>query len=73
MSEAHYTYIRRRNHQALINKMNREDLEHIALETVSAELYYDLADTIDSVGDDELRAIIACNGDYEKELAISGE
>jgi len=50
--------------------MKREDLEKLALETVSAELYYDLADTIDSATDDELYKIIECNGSYEKELQI---
>jgi hypothetical protein len=48
--------------------MKREDLEKLALETVSADLYYDLADTIDSCNDDELSRIIACNGNYQKEL-----
>lgn len=52
---------------------DRETLEQLALETVSAENYYDMADTIDSLTDNELQAIIDCNGDYKKELAISGE
>jgi hypothetical protein len=48
--------------------MNREELERVALETVSPELYYDLADTIDSATNEELHKIIQCNGSYEEEL-----
>jgi hypothetical protein len=50
--------------------MSRQDLELIALQTVSPELYYDLADNIDGVTDDELYNIIACSGDYSKEQRI---
>lgn len=50
--------------------MKREDLEKQALRTVSSELYYDLADTIDSVNDEELHSLIACGGNYKKELQL---
>jgi len=50
--------------------MSREDLETLAKETISPDLYYDLCDTIDSVTDDELYKLIACNGDYEQELEL---
>jgi hypothetical protein len=53
--------------------MNREDLEKLALETVSAELYYDLADTISEASDSDLYKIIECGGDYLKELAWQDE
>lgn len=49
---------------------DRETLEQQVLETVSPDLYYDLADTIDSVTDEELYKIIECNGDYKKELQV---
>jgi hypothetical protein len=48
--------------------MTREELETLAKETISAELYYELCDFIDVTTDDELRAFIACNGNYELEL-----
>lgn len=51
--------------------MNREDLEKIALFTVSSELYYDLCDNLDTLDDSELLELIACNGDYKKELKLS--
>ena len=44
-----------------------EYLKEEALKTVSAELYYDLADTIDEMTEDELRTLISFNGDYAKE------
>jgi hypothetical protein len=50
--------------------MNREDIEKIALFTVSSEYYYDLADNIYDIPTDELLELIACNGDYKKELAL---
>jgi len=53
--------------------MNREELEQKALMTVSPDLYYDLADTIDSVTDNDLHKIISFNGDYSKELAYQAE
>lgn len=51
--------------------MNREELETTALQTVSAELYYDLADNLDSAADEELYKIIDCNGSYKKELKVA--
>jgi hypothetical protein len=51
-------------------KLNRDELEQQARMTVSAELYYDLVDTIDSVTDDELYKIIACNGSYRLEVEL---
>jgi hypothetical protein len=50
--------------------IDREILEQQALETVSADLYYDLADNIDSATDHELIDIINCNGDYRKEMEL---
>ena len=50
--------------------LTREDLEKLALETVSADNYYDLADNIDSTTDYELSRIIDCGGDYNLELEI---
>jgi len=47
--------------------MTRETLEKIALETVSAELYYDLADCIDGLNDEDLYNVIDCNGNYKTE------
>lgn len=49
----------------------REDLEREALRVVSATFYYDLADCIDGCSDDDLRAIIAANGDEAKEQALA--
>lgn len=50
--------------------IDRETLEQQAMQTVSAELYYDLADNLETATDEELRQIINCNGDYKKELEI---
>lgn len=50
--------------------MNRSELETLTKKTISADMYYDLCDTIDSVTDEELIKIIACNGDYEQELEL---
>lgn len=50
--------------------MKREELEKLTLETISSELYFDLADTIDSVPDEDLYKLIECKGDYEKEISI---
>lgn len=52
-----------------VSKLNREQLEKEALATVSSELYFDLLNAIDDAPDAELERIIACNGDYEKEIA----
>lgn len=49
---------------------DRETLEQQALQAVSAELYYDLADNIDACDDEQLYKIIACNGDYENECEL---
>lgn len=51
--------------------MDRETLEKIALFTISAQNYYDLADTINETSDDELMDLINCNGDYKKEQALN--
>lgn len=47
--------------------LGREELEREALWRVSATNYYDLADNIDATSDDELRHIIAANGNEAKE------
>ena len=49
---------------------DREDLEKLALAKVSAENHYELADNIDSTSDEELKKIIASDGNYEKEMEI---
>lgn len=46
---------------------NRQFLEEDALATVSATNYYDLCDNLDTTTDEELAAIIKCEGDEEKE------
>ena len=51
--------------------MNRTELEQEALTVVSPDLYYDLADNIDSASDEQLYAVIECDGDYEKELLLA--
>lgn len=51
--------------------MNRETLEKIALYEISAENYYDLADNLDTLTDDELLDLIACKGNYKKELKLA--
>lgn len=48
--------------------MERETLEKLALLTVSTELYYDLADSINETSDSELLDIIKCNGNFKKEI-----
>jgi hypothetical protein len=52
--------------------MNREDLEKIALETVSAENYYELTDFIDVMPDNELQELIECKGIYSDECKLWG-
>lgn len=39
--------------------IDRETLEQQAMQAVSAELHYDLADNIDDMSDEDLKAIIA--------------
>lgn len=51
--------------------MGREDLIREAVWRVSATNYYDLKDNIDATSDDELRQIIAANGDELKEAEIA--
>ena len=51
--------------------MGREDLEREALWRISATNYYDLADNIDETSDDELRQIIAANGNEAEEAEIA--
>ena len=53
--------------------MDRETLEKLALETVSAEYYYDLADNISDITDADLYDLIACKGDYRKEIKLEKE
>ena len=52
--------------------MNREVLEKLALETASAHIYYELADTIGIIPDSELYELIECDGDYKKECKLWG-
>lgn len=47
-------------------------LEKLALEVVSPELYYDLADNLDITTDQELVDIVLAKGDFIKELKIGG-
>lgn len=51
-------------------RLEREVLEQIALFTVSAENYYDLADNINEMSDEDLSELIKCNGNYKKELKL---
>jgi len=53
--------------------MDREQLEKLAVEKCSSEIYYELHDFMEIIPDQELQQIIECNGDYQKELAIWGE
>ena len=53
--------------------IDRDSLEKQALLTVSSELYYDLADNIDAVSNDDLLDIIKANGNYKKELELEKE
>jgi len=53
--------------------MTREELQKQALETVSAEFYYELADNMDATTDTDLHKIISFGGDYSKELAYQAE
>lgn len=50
--------------------MNRETLETLALEAVSAELYYELLDCISEISDNELEQLIGledpCMGDFDE-------
>lgn len=50
--------------------MNRETLEALALEAVSAELYYELLDCISEISDNELEHIAGiaepCMGDFDE-------
>lgn len=50
---------------------DRDELEEVALKTVSATNYYDLADNISVVSDQDLRDIIACDGDEGKEEKLA--
>lgn len=52
---------------------NREVLEILALNTISAEHYYDLADNISDMENDELQALIDCKGNFRKELEYIGD
>lgn len=49
---------------------DREELEEEVLRVCSAENVYDLRDNMDGIPDQYLYDIIACDGDYEKELAL---
>ena len=50
--------------------MTREDLEKLALYTVSSEHYYDLADCIGDMADCDIYDLIDCKGDYKTELKL---
>ena len=50
--------------------MEREVLEKMALQIISSELYYDLADNIQDIPDEELLDLIKCNGSYKKEIKL---
>ena len=58
-------------HAPAASEYDREDLEELALRTVSATNYYDLADNIDATSDNDLYAIIAADGDEAKENALA--
>lgn len=44
--------------KVLVDQLDREDLERLALLCICACMYYDLADSIDSTSDQELINII---------------
>lgn len=48
--------------------MKREELEKEAMKVCSPDIYYDLTDALDGTSDEDLRYIISCKGDYEKEI-----
>lgn len=50
--------------------IDREQLEQMALFTVSAEHYYDLCDNINEMTNEELAELIKCNGNYKQELKL---
>lgn len=52
--------------KVLINELDRECLEHLALMRVCACLYYNLANSIDSTSDQELLDII--NHEYSCDI-----
>lgn len=52
--------------------MDRDTLEQTALQTVSSDYYYDLADTIDSMTDEQLYQIVECDGDVKLEEKLQG-
>lgn len=49
--------------------ITREELEALALHTVSSTNYYDLCDNIDTMTDNDLHALIDANSDEEQEEA----
>ena len=50
--------------------IDREALKRLALEICSPDLYYDLADNLDTLDNSELNRLIDAGGDFEQELAI---
>lgn len=50
--------------------VDREALERLALMTCSPDLYYDLADNLDTLDNGELNRLIEAGGNFEQELAI---
>ena len=53
--------------------MNREELERVAKMIISPDNYYDLADSLDSITDDELNKLIACDGNAKLENKLIEE
>lgn len=50
---------------------DREKLEKLARESVSADFYYQLWDSVQEMDDEELIELIACNRDFEKEKQLA--
>lgn len=50
--------------------LDRSELEALALNTVSPELWYELNDTIDETTDLDLMRLISLGGDYAYERAM---
>ena len=51
-------------------EVTREELEALALHTVSSTLYYDLCDNIDTMTDADLNDLIDCKGSEPAELQL---
>ena len=53
--------------------MTRQELQELALRTVSSELYHELANTVEDASEEDLQRIISFSGNYLEELAYQDE